>query len=322
VRVTVHVLVTGGAGFIGSHLCERLLKEGATVSIIDDLNDYYPAEWKHQNLASIGLVGTVRFLRADIADEEAVSALVKSVAPDAIVHLAARSGVRPSVHQPLLYERTNIRGTLVLLEAARRHAVRKFIFASSSSVYGISARSPFREDDPLTLPISPYAATKIAGEKICYAYSHLYDISIICLRLFTVYGPRQRPDLAIRKFTDRICHDQPITVFGDGTTCRDYTFIDDIVEGILAAFSCRSSFDVFNLGSSQMIRLSLMIETIETFLGKRAIIDWNPEQPGDLPATCADISKARQALGYAPKTGFAEGIQTFVDWYVRAARTR
>jgi UDP-glucuronate 4-epimerase len=240
--------------------------------------------------------------------------------PELVVHLAARAGVRPSLEAPLLYEHVNVRGTLVLLEECRRRGVRQFLLASSSSVYGASNRVPFGEDDQVNRPISPYAATKLACEQIAYTYSHLYGIQTVCLRFFTVYGPRQRPDLAIHKFTDLIVKGQPIPVYGDGSTSRDYTFIDDIVDGVLASARYDASFEIFNLGNSKPIGLVPLIQTIEAAVGKKAEIRQFPPQPGDMPITCADIRKGNRLLNYNPKVAFGEGIQTFVDWYRRSDR--
>jgi UDP-glucuronate 4-epimerase len=310
----MRVLITGGAGFIGSHLSERLLRDGLQVSILDDLNDFYPPALKLQNLEAIRQIGSVRFQHGDIRDPAAVEKFMDLAAPDIVVHLAARAGVRPSLEEPLLYEQTNVLGTLTLLEACRRRGIRKFVFASSSSIYGVANRVPFSEDDQTNLPVSVYAATKIAGEKLCYTYSHLYGLSVVCLRFFTVYGPRQRPDLAIRKFTESIAADRPIPVFGDGGTGRDYTYIDDIVQGLRAALDYPCRFDVFNLGNSHPVLLRDMIATIEKALGKRATLQRLPEQPGDVPITFADISRARKLLGYEPRTPFADGIAKFVAW--------
>ena len=232
-----------------------------------------------------------------------------------MIHLAARAGVRPSLEQPLLYERVNVRGTLVLLEACRQLGAKQFIFASSSSVYGGTNRVPFSEGDPVNRPISPYAATKIAGENICYTYRQLYGIRMVCLRFFTVYGPRQRPDLAIRKFTDLIAHGKPITVFGDGSSSRDYTFIDDIVDGVVSAVSHDCDYEIFNLGNFSPVTLLEMIRVIEDKLGAKANIQWLPEQPGDVPITYADISKANRLLGYAPRVAFADGVQRVIEWH-------
>jgi UDP-glucuronate 4-epimerase len=235
---------------------------------------------------------------------------------DLVVHLAARAGVRPSLADPLAYEETNVRGTYSLLEAARRSGVKRFVFGSSSSVYGVNAKVPFSEDDPIAQPISPYAATKIAGEAACHAYSHLYGMRIVCLRFFTVYGPRQRPDLAIHKFARLIAAGKPVPIYGDGTTRRDYTYIDDIVSGIKAAISYdQGQFEIINLGESETVELRRLVEVIERAIGKRAILDRQPEQPGDVPLTYANIDKARRLLGYSPQTRFEAGIEKFVAWF-------
>ena len=311
----MRILLTGGAGFIGSHLSERLLRGGHSLTVIDDLNDFYSPAVKRSNLEAVRRSGPITFHEADICDQEQMFAIGREQKPEAIVHLAARAGVRPSLEDPLLYERTNVRGTMVLLEMARQIGVPKFVFASSSSIYGVADRVPFREDDALSLPISPYAATKIAGEKICFTYAHLYNIRTVCLRLFTVYGPRQRPDLAIHKFTRLITQGKPIPVFGDGSSGRDYTFYSDVVDGIVAALHYDCQFDVFNLGNSHPISLNTMICELEDHVGRKAIVERLPDQPGDVPITYADISKARQLLGYSPKVSFAEGIGAFVAWF-------
>jgi len=309
------LLITGGAGFIGSNLSEFLLRQGHSLTILDELNDFYAPSLKRENLASIKQVGAFDFYEVDICDYDRVSEIFQSVRPEAVIHLAARAGVRPSLDQPLLYERVNIYGTTCLLEASRHAGVRKFVFASSSSIYGIANRVPFSEDDHSNLPISPYAATKIAGEKIAYTYFHLYSMPVVCLRFFTVYGPRQRPDLAIRKFTEMISDGQPINVYGDGSSGRDYTFIDDTVQGINAALHFEGGYEVFNLGNSHPITLSQMIETIEDALGRKAVLRRLPDQPGDVPITYADISKASRMLNYSPTTPFAQGIAKFVEWH-------
>jgi UDP-glucuronate 4-epimerase len=313
-------LVTGGAGFIGSHVSEHLLAQGHAVTILDDLNDFYDPELKRRNLAEIGRAGLPRFHQLDICDHTRVFKAIEDARPDAVIHLAARAGVRPSLEQPLLYERVNVHGTMVLLEACRAFGVPKFVFASSSSIYGIADQVPFREDDYGVMPISPYAATKMAGEKLSYTYSHLYGIKAVCLRFFTVFGPRQRPDLAIRKFTAMIDRGEAVPMFGDGSTARDYTYIDDIVTGILAATDLDVPFDVFNLGNSTPVSLSEMIRTIEECLGKKAVLRQMPLQPGDVPITYADISKAERILGYRPGTSFTDGVAQFVQWYRRPAR--
>ena len=312
----MNVMVTGGAGFIGSHVSEKLLHLGHNVSIIDELNDFYSPDLKRENLAIVRRTGPARFYQCDISDEAGVLQIVRDERPDAVIHLAARAGVRPSLEQPLLYERVNVHGTMVLLEACRRMGVPKFLFASSSSIYGAANQVPFREDETAQNPISPYAATKIAGEKICYTYSHLYGLKVVCLRFFTVYGPRQRPDLAIRKFIQSIDRQEPIPVFGDSSSGRDYTYIDDIVQGVVAALQLDCPFDVFNLGNSHPVTLAELIGTIEQCLGKKAEIRRLPLQPGDVPITYAEITKARTVLGYAPSTPFSQGVQKEVSWYL------
>jgi UDP-glucuronate 4-epimerase len=312
----MNILVTGGAGFIGSHTCETLLRLGHSVAIIDELNDFYSPGLKRENLSIVRQVSPIHFYQCDICDEERMFQIFQAERPDAVIHLAGRAGVRPSLEQPLLYERVNVRGTFVLLEACRRSGVPRFLFASSSSVYGVAHQVPFREDDPVHRPISPYAATKFAGESICHTYSHLYGIQIACLRLFTVYGPRQRPDLAIRKFIQNIERNEPIPVFGDGSSGRDYTFVDDIVQGFLAALQLDRPYEVINLGNSNPVTLSELIGTIEHCLRKKATIQRLPPQPGDVPITYADITKAQALLGYSPATPFAQGIQKVVSWYL------
>jgi len=311
----VRILITGGAGFIGSHVAEALLREGHEISIADDLNDFYSPAQKEENLSAIRCSGPVEFYRVDIRDDSAVREVFDAGRPDLVVHLAARAGVRPSLQQPLLYQQVNVGGTLMLLEQCRRRNIQRFIFASSSSVYGAANRVPFHEEDSVYRPISPYAATKLAGEHLCYTYSHLYGIRTICLRFFTVYGPRQRPDLAIHKFTDMIAKGEPIPVYGDGSSSRDYTYIGDVVGGVLAAARRDDPFEIVNLGNSSPVSLRTLIETIERALGAKAKIRWLPEQPGDVPITYADISKAQRLLGYHPRTPFPAGIEKFVEWY-------
>ena len=310
------ILVTGGAGFIGSHAVQRLLELGEEVSVIDDLNDFYAPDLKRGNLAKIREMAPIRFYECDICDAKTVSEIVQQIRPEVIIHLAARAGVRPSLERPLLYEQVNVGGTVALLEAARTFGVKKFVFASSSSVYGATSSVPFREDDRVDRPISPYAATKIAGERLCYTYSHLYGIQVVCLRFFTVYGPRQRPDLAIRKFTELIDRGDPIPVYGDSSGGgRDYTYVDDIIQGVISAVRLNSSYDVCNLGNASPISLATLIQAIESALGKKAQIRPLPSQPGDVPITFADITKAGRVLGYSPTTPFAQGIKQFVAWY-------
>ena len=315
----MRILVTGGAGFIGSHLVERLVADGHAVSILDDFNDFYDPRIKHANIAAFAKDVAVHDL--DLRDEASVRNLFQREKFEVIVHLAARAGVRPSIHYPQLYYDTNVLGTLHLLEAARLTGVERFIFASSSSVYGASKVVPFSEEQHLTQTLSPYAATKIASEFLCSTYSHLYQLRIVALRYFTVYGPRQRPDLAIHQFTRRIYSGQPIEQFGDGTTRRDYTYIDDVIQGTMAALHYEGPpFDIFNLGESDTIQLKDLIVSIEKALGKKATIHQMPEQPGDMRLTCADISKARKLLGYDPTTQLSEGLPKFIEWFLRSQK--
>lgn len=312
----MRTLVTGGAGFIGSHLVEKLLAAGHEVSILDDFNDFYDPAIKRANIASVAK--DIGVHQIDLRDAAAVRDLFHREKFHTVVHLAARAGVRPSIAQPQLYYDTNVDGTLHLLEAARLTGIGRFIFASSSSVYGVSKTVPFSEDLHLTQTISPYAATKIAGEFLCSTHSHLYQMRVVALRFFTVYGARQRPDLAIHQFTKRILAGEAINQFGDGTTRRDYTYIEDIIQGVMAAFKYDGPlFDIFNLGESQTIELRELIAAIEKTLGKKAKINQLPEQPGDVPLTCADISKARKLLGYNPTTPLSVGLPKFVDWFLQ-----
>ncbi|PYK49009.1 MAG: epimerase [Verrucomicrobia bacterium] len=315
----MRILVTGGAGFIGSHLVEKLLAAGDAVIILDDFNDFYDPQIKRANIAGFGKDVTV--WHVDLRDGAAVRSLFHREKVDAIAHLAARAGVRPSIQLPQLYYDTNVTGTLHLLEAARVTGVERFVFASSSSVYGASKTVPFSEDQHLTQTLSPYAATKVAGEFLCSTYSHLYQIRVVALRYFTVYGPRQRPDLAIHQFTRRIYAGQPIDQFGDGSTRRDYTYIDDVIQGTMAALKYDGSrYDIFNLGESDTIQLKELISAIENALGRKGKVNRLPEQPGDMPLTCADISKARKLLGYNPTMKFSEGLPKFIDWFLKSAK--
>ena len=311
------VLVTGGAGFIGSHLVERLLGEGRwRVHVVDDFDDFYDPALKRRNVAPHLSREDFRIHEADIRDRAALERVFRESPFDCVVHLAARAGVRPSLAEPLLYAETNVRGTLNLLELARESGVRQFVFGSSSSVYGESEKVPFSEDEPVNRPISPYAATKAAGELLCHTYSHLWGLRAVALRFFTVYGARQRPDLAIHKFARLISAGRPVPVYGDGTTRRDYTFIDDIIAGVRAAMDYEASaFEIFNLGESRTVSLSELIALLERELGRRARIDRQPLQPGDVPQTFADISKARRLLGYDPRTPIEEGVRRFVEWF-------
>jgi UDP-glucuronate 4-epimerase len=314
-----NIIITGGAGFIGSHLVDRLLSEGGwQVFVIDDFNDFYDPAIKRENVSRYEKNPNYHLFEADIRDKAKLEKIFDESRFECIVHLAARAGVRPSLEQPLLYAETNINGTMNLLELARVRGIRQFIFGSSSSVYGINAKVPFSEDDPIRQPISPYAATKGAGELLCHAYTHLYGIRSVCLRFFTVYGPRQRPDLAIHKFARLMQSGKPIPVFGDGSTSRDYTYIDDIIAGVRSAIDYdRTDHEVINFGESRTVELRELISLLEKELGTTAKIDRQPLQPGDVPHTYADITKARQLLGYNPQTQIEAGIQRFVEWFRR-----
>jgi UDP-glucuronate 4-epimerase len=312
----MNFLVTGGAGFIGSHLCERLLQTGHTVVAVDDLNSFYSPAIKQQNLRSLqALARPFTFVHADITDRQALTEIFGDSQFDQVIHLAARAGVRPSLAEPALYQRVNVEGTVNVLEAARARNVRKITIASSSSVYGVNAKVPFAEDDPIFSPISPYAASKLACEALGHVYHHIYGMDIVMLRFFTVYGPRQRPDLAIHKFAHLIAAGKPIPLFGDGSTARDYTYVSDTLDGIMAATEKEFGYEIFNLGESQTVRLSYLVELLEKSLGQRAIIDRHPAQPGDVPITFANIDKARRMLGYQPKVKIEEGIPRFVEWF-------
>lgn len=311
------LLITGGAGFIGSHLVDRLLATGVErIEVIDDFNDFYDPAIKRANIRAHLKDPRYNISEIDIRNRTAVEPLFQKNNFDCVVHLAARAGVRPSLSEPQLYTETNINGTLNLLDLARQHNIKQFVFGSSSSVYGINAKVPFSEDDPIRQPISPYAATKAAGELLCHTYSHLYGLRCVCLRFFTVYGPRQRPDLAIHKFTKLITERKPIPVFGDGTTRRDYTYVDDIIHGVMAAIVYdKTNYEVINLGESRTVELNELISLLEAELDTHATIDRQPPQPGDVPQTFADISKARALLGYDPRTQIEEGLRHFVEWF-------
>jgi UDP-glucuronate 4-epimerase len=319
-----NILVTGGAGFIGSHLVDSLLAEGVwRVTVLDDFNDFYAPTVKRENVRAHLEHEAYSLIEADIRDRAALEHLFDETQFDVIVHLAARAGVRPSLREPQLYAETNINGTLNLLELAREHEIKQFVFGSSSSVYGINAKVPFSEEDPIRQPISPYAATKAAGELLCHTYTHLYGIRSVCLRFFTVYGARQRPDLAIHKFARLIDEGQPIPVFGDGTTRRDYTYIDDIIAGVRAAVDyAASDYEVFNLGESRTVELNELISLLEKNLDRHAVINRQPMQPGDVPQTFADVDKARRLLGYNPQTQIEEGIKRFVEWFRQERKQR
>src|ERR1700736_4873903 len=314
----MRILVTGGAGFIGSHLVERLIADGHNVAILDDFNDFYDPKIKRGNISRVAK--EVAVYDVDLRDEEKVARLFQKEKFDTIFHLAARAGVRPSIQQPQLYYNTNVAGTLHLLEGARASAVDRFVLASSSSVYGAAKKVPFSEEEHLTQTLSPYAATKIGGEFLCSTYSHLYKLRIVALRYFTVYGAGQCPDLAIHQFTRRIHAGQPIDQFGDGTTRRDYTYIDDIIQGTMAALKYDGPmFEIFNLGENETIQLRDLIAGIENALGEKAKINRLPEQPGDMPVTYADISKARKLLGYNPSTRLSDGLPRFIEWFLQSS---
>ncbi len=306
-------VVTGAAGFIGSHLTERLLKNGWTVLGIDSFDPFYDPQIKRRNIAGALENNNFQLLEADIRDKDAMTEAIDENV-DVIVHLAARAGVRPSIEEPALYSDVNINGTVVLLEIARQRKIKKFVFASSSSVYGNNKKVPFAETDNVDFPISPYAATKKAGELICHTYHHLYDIHMACLRFFTVYGPRQRPDLAIHKFARLIENGKPIPVYGDGSMKRDFTYIDDIVDGIVASIERCNGYEIYNLGESCPISVRDLIAEIEKALDKKAIKEFFPTQPGDVNQTYADVTKAQEKLDYNPSTEIATGLAHFVRW--------
>jgi len=313
------ILVTGGAGFIGSHLVERLLLAGHGVSVVDDFHPFYDPAVKRANLAAAAAHDRFRLVEGDVTDLEGLERAFEGEKIDVIVHLAARAGVRPSIAQPAAYVESNVAGTLAVLELARRRGIGRVVFGSSSSVYGESSSVPFREDDPAASPISPYAATKRAGELLCHTYRHLYGIAVVCLRFFTVYGPRQRPDLAIHKFARLMVRGEPIPVYGDGSTERDYTYVDDILQGVEGAidFTGRhpGAYEIVNLGESRTISLSRLVEVLSGALGIEPRIERFPAQPGDVSRTFADVRKARELLGYRPEVAFEEGIERFVRWF-------
>jgi UDP-glucuronate 4-epimerase len=316
----MRTIVTGGAGFIGSHLVDRLLADGAEVAVVDNFDSFYPRAVKESNLAQALQNSRCRLVELDIRDAEAVKRLVDQARPDVIVHLAARAGVRPSIEAPALYTAVNVQGTVHLLEAASRIEPRpRFVYASSSSVYGDRPDVPFRETDPVDLPVSPYAATKKACELLAFTFHHLHGLPVTGLRFFTAYGPRNRPDLAIAKFTRLIDEGKPVPMFGDGTTRRDYTFVADIVDGVLRAIDRCTSHHLYNLGNSNPVELKALIDAIGRALGKSPIIEQLPEQPGDVRQTYADTTRASTELGYRPKTSLREGLARYVSWY-RATR--
>ena len=313
----MRVLITGAAGFIGSHLAESLLERDHEVVGLDNFDPFYSAAVKKENLDSLASREGFRFVEGDIRDAALLDRLAGEGSFDAIVHLAARAGVRPSLELPELYVDINLNGTMVLLEWARRHEVPRFVFASSSSVYGEREGAPFRETDNVDFPVSPYAATKKSGELICYTHHHLYGFAVSCLRFFTVYGPRQRPEMAIHKFTRAINEGIPLQVYGDGSAERDFTYVQDIADGCVAATERADGYNIYNLGGGNTIQVLDTIRLIEKAVGKKAKIDFLPRQPGDVSLTSADISRAREDLGYAPSTPIAEGVEKFVAWYLK-----
>ncbi len=313
----MNFLVTGGAGFIGSHVCERLLKDGHSVCAFDDLNPFYDPAIKQRNIGDLqSLAKPFTFVDGDLTERADLDEVFASERFDQVIHLAARAGVRPSLEEPALYQRVNVEGTVNLLEAARTAGVKKITIASSSSVYGVNSKVPFSEEDPIFHAISPYAASKLACEALGHVYHHVHGMDVAMLRFFTVYGPRQRPDLAIHKFARLIHGGKPIPVFGDGSAARDYTYVDDTVSGVLACTQKEFGYEVFNLGESETVQLSSLIELLESALGTKAVIDRQPMQPGDVPITYADISKAREMLGYNPQVKIEEGIPRFVEWFL------
>lgn len=311
-----NILITGGAGFIGSHLSERLLQSRRRLAIVDNLDDYYPAQLKRTNLEEVRKSGEFELFQLDLRDGQRLREAFSSFKPDVVIHLAARPGVRMSFVQPEIYTSINVLGTLQVLETSRQCGVQRVVFASSSSVYGHTSQAPFREDANIAYPLSIYAATKVAGEALAFTFSQAYALPIVCVRLFTVYGPRQRPDLAIRKFAQMILDGKEVTIFGDGSLERDYTYIDDIVDGIVRSFNAPASFEVFNIGNSHPIRINEMVDTLARALGKPARKKYVPTPAGEMLRTHADLTKAQKVLGYSPKVSFQEGIARFAEWLV------
>lgn len=313
------ILITGAAGFIGSHLSERLLGEGHSVIAIDNFDDFYDPQIKRQNISGPLKDENFKLIEADIRDGQTMdNAIAEGI--EVIVHLAAKAGVRPSIAEPLLYTDINISGTTLLLDLAKKYNVPKFIFASSSSVYGNNEKVPFSEEDNVDFPISPYAATKKAGELICHTYQHLYSINITCLRFFTVYGPRQRPDLAIHKFARLIEQQKPIPIYGNGTMMRDFTYIDDIIDGVVSSINKCSGYNIYNLGESRPITVNDLVTKIEEAMGKKATKEYLPPQPGDVERTFADVTKAGEQLGYIPATTIEDGLAKFAEWFRQIPR--
>jgi UDP-glucuronate 4-epimerase len=311
----MHILLTGGAGFIASHLAERILRDGHALTIIDDFNDFYDPKLKRGNIEILGRIGKVDLIEGDIRDSLLVNSLFVNRKFDQVVHLAARAGVRPSIKDPQLYVDTNVTGTLNLLSSAQKAKVPKFVLGSTSSVYGVNSKVPFSETDAILHSISPYAATKLCAEQLCHNYHHLYGMEVVIPRFFTVYGPRQRPEMAIYKFTQAILRGEPIEMYGDGSMRRDFTYVTDIADGVYAAMQRKLGYEIINLGDSNTVELKYLISLIEKAAGKKAKIKQLPEQPGDVPVTFANIEKARRLLGYEPKVKIEKGIEQFVAWY-------
>jgi len=311
----MRVLITGGAGFIAYHLATALMHRQAEVSLLDNFNDFYDPEIKRRNVRDLQSKGEVRLHIVDILDRDRLRHVFEETPPDTIVHLAAWAGVRPSLEKPELYSSVNITGTVNLLELAKEFSTRSFIFGSSSSVYGGNTKVPFSEEDPVDRPVSPYAATKRAGELLCHTYAHNFSMHITCLRFFTVYGPRQRPEMAIHKFAQLMTEGKEIPIFGAGDSRRDYTYVEDIVSGILGAMDVNPRYEIINLGESQTTTLLELVENLENALGQKAKLRFLPNQPGDMEITYADITRARRLLGYNPQKPFREGIRLFADWF-------
>lgn len=318
----MRIIVTGGAGFIGSHLTEALLERGDIVAVIDDFNTFYDPGLKRENIELLRRKGEFTLFEADIRDGKLMDEAFASFKPEAVCHLAARAGVRPSIEDPLLYEEVNCLGTLNLLEASRKTGVKNFVFASSSSVYGINSKVPFSEEDPITCPISPYATTKRAGELMCFTYSHLYGLPSTCLRFFTVYGERGRPDMAVAKFTRLIHDNKEIQVYGDGTAKRDFTYVKDIISGLVKSIDTRSRYEIVNLGGANTIEVNGLIGLIEKALGKKANIRYTAPAPGDVPITYADVAKAKRLLGFSPAVRIDEGVERYVRWFIDREASR
>lgn len=309
------ILITGAAGFMGSHLSEAMIKNGHQVVGIDNFDAYYPRPLKEHNLRDVLQCDAFTLIEGDIRNTGLMDELVRTHRPEVILHWAAKAGVRPSIEKPADYASVNVEGTAAVLQAASQFPATKIIFASSSSIYGAANPLPFVEQADVSRPISPYAATKIACEALCHSFHHLYGLPIICLRLFTVYGPRQRPDLAINKFARLISEDQPIPLFGDGCSTRDYTYVDDVVDAVSRAVSADFKFEIVNIGSGNPISLADLVTELQNAMGSEATIDWQPDQPGDVPHTHADITRANQILGWQPQMTIAEGLKRFTQWY-------